>query len=421
MGKLTALKVKTAGPGKHEDGDGLRLVVSNSGGRKWVLRYQISGRRREMGLGAFPELSLAQAREAASGVRNLVRKKIDPIEHQRQEIDRRRQAELGVPTFTSVAAQYIRAHRRSWQNAKHQRQWVATLKTYARPVIGEKPVDAITTEDVLRILQPIWIGKTETAKRVQGRVENILDFAAARKWREPTNPARWRGHLSTLLASPAKLKRHRNGGEAKHHPALPFADVPAFVRELRRVDGVSARALEFLIYTTTRTSEVLGGRWSEVDLESATWTIPASRMKAKREHRVPLSPGALAVLGRVPRVEASDYVFPGARKGRPLSNMSLLEVMRGLGYGVGGDRGAAVPHGFRSSFRDWAGEVSSYPTNVAEAALAHVLGDKTEAAYARGTLFDKRRRMMEDWGRWCDGASNAAVLGKKQKMNEANP
>ena len=385
MGKLNALKVKNAEPGKHEDGEGLRLVVSPTGSKKWVLRLTVNSKRRELGLGGYPTVSLADARDKATQYRQAVAKGQDPTFKPER-----------VPTFTQVAARYIRTHRHGWANRKHARQWVATLKTYARPVIGAKPVDQIHTEDVLTILSPIWTSKTETAKRVQGRLENILDFAAARKWRDQNNPARWRGHLDKLLPRPARVK------QVRHHPAMPYKRVPAFMAELDKLHSISALALRFLILTATRTGETLGARWDEIDLETATWTIPALRMKARREHRVPLTEDALAVLEALPREAGNPYLFPGQRYGKPLSNMSLLQLMRGLGYGVSGDKGDYVPHGFRSSFRDWAGEVSSFPREVAEMALAHTLENKVEAAYSRGDLFEKRRKMMSDWAGFCD-------------------
>lgn len=395
-GGLTVRKVETVAPGKYADGGGLWLVVSVTGARRWLVRVTISGRRREMSLGSYPVVGLAEARDKAVAAQRLAHDGVDPIE-------RRDQREQRKPTFTSAAAQFIRAHRHGWKNRKHARQWVSTLKTYARPVIGSKPVDTITTEDVLAILRPIWTGKTETAKRVQGRIENILDFAAARRWRDASNPARWRGHLDMLLPAAARVKRVR------HHPAMPYDEVPDFLRELEHVEGVAALALRFLILSACRTSEVLQARWSEVDMASAVWIIPAERMKAKREHRVPLTETMLAILRKIPKVEGEPWVFPGGRAGRPLSTMSLLMCMRRLGYGVNGTRGTCVPHGFRSSFRDWCGEVSSFPTNVAEAALAHVVSDKTVAAYARGDLFVKRRRLMEAWSDWC-GRAPAQVV-----------
>ncbi len=382
--KLNPRKVATAGPGKYEDGGGLRLVVSKTGAKRWVFRFTINGRRREMGLGSFPDVSLAEAREKAASCRKLVKKGIDPIEAKHNE-------QKEIPSFTSCAARFIRSHRKGWKNAKHARQWVSTLKTYARPVIGNKSVDSVTTEDILAILSPIWTEKTETAKRLQGRIENILDFAAAHKWRDQINPARWRGHLDKLLPRPSRVKK------VTHHPAMPYEEVPAFMAEVAKNDSVSAKALQFLILTATRTSEVLLAKWEEVDLESAVWTIPAERMKARREHRVPLSDAALDILNSLPRIEGNLYVFPGARHGKPLSNMALLQLMRKMGFGPKGDRGPYVPHGFRSSFRDWAGEVSSFPRDVAEMALAHVIENKAEAAYRRGDLFAKRRKMMQAW------------------------
>lgn len=390
--KLTPRKVETARLGKYEDGGGLRLVVSKSGAKKWVLRFTIRGSRREMGLGSFPDVGLADARERATSHRKQAKAGVDPIEARQSEPEE-------VPTFTNCAARYIQAHRRGWKNAKHARQWVSTLKTYARPEIGSKRVDTIATEDILKILSPIWTAKTETAKRVQGRIENILDYAAAHKYRDPLNPARWRGHLDKLLPKPSRVKK------ITHHPAMPHTEVPAFMAELSSNDGVSALALPFLILTATRTNEVLRAQWSEVDLKGAVWTIPAERMKTRREHRVPLSDAAMTILGALPRLEGNPYLFPGARHGRPLSNMALLQLMRGMGFGVDGDRGDYVPHGFRSSFRDWSGEVSSFPRDVAEMALAHVIENKVEAAYRRGDLFVKRSEMMQAW---------ADYVGKQQ-------
>lgn len=396
--KLTPRQVQTASPGKHEDGGGLRLVVSKAGAKKWVLRFTIDGKRREMGLGSYPDVGLGEARDNARTYRKQARKGIDPIEARFLE-------ELQIPTFTACAASYIRAHRRSWKNAKHARQWVSTLKRYARRDIGAKTVDAITTEDILKILSPIWTTKTETAKRLQGRMENILDFAAARKYRDPLNPARWRGHLDKLLPKPSRVKK------VVHHPAMPYADVPAFMAELTENGSLSALALKFLILTATRTSEVLKAQWDEIDLEAAVWIIPAERMKARREHRVPLSEAAMNTLKALPRITGNPpYLFPGSRRGRPLSNMSMLQLMRGMGYGVHGHRGDYVPHGFRSSFRDWSGEVSSFPRDVAEMALAHIIENKVEAAYRRGDLFAKRIKMMQAWADYLDKVNHGAEI-----------
>ena len=401
--KLTPRKVATAGHGKYEDGGGLRLVVSKLGAKNWVLRYTLGGKRREMGLGSFPDVGLADARSKASEYRLQATENIDPIDT--------RLAEPGkVPTFTTCAAQYIRAHRRGWKNAKHARQWVSTLKTYARPVIGAKRVDVIDTEDMLKILSPIWTAKTVTAKRTQGRIENVLDFAAAHKYRDHLNPARWRGHLDKLLPRPSRVKT------VSHHPAMPYTEVPGFMVELSNLESTSASALQFLILTATRTNEVLQALWSEIDLEASIWTIPAAKMKTKRGHRVPLSDAVMAILKGLERDEGNPYVFPGARYGRPLSNISLLQVMRGIGYGVKGSRGDYVPHGFRSSFRDWSGEVSSFPRDVAEMALAHVIANKVEAAYRRGDLFTKRTEMMQMWASYLanrNDDSKVVSIGKK--------
>jgi len=400
MGRLTARKVETARAGRHQDGRGLFLNVSKTGGKRWILRFQLNGRRRDMGLGSWPEISLADARQMAEEARKLIAKGIDPIEA-------RQQAETQIPIFTQAAAAFIRANRHGWTNYGHRMQWTATLKTYARPVIGDKPVDQITTEDILQILQPIWSGKTETAKRVQGRIENILDFAAARRWRDPVNPARWRGHLDKLLPRPGRVKTVRP------QPAMPWQELPGFMAELSRLKGISAQALQMLILTAARTGEIIGAQWHEIDIEAAIWTIPASRMKARKEHRVPLSPAAMKIIEGLPRVKGNDHLFPGKHHGKPLSNIAMLEMMRGLGYGVRGERGPYVPHGFRSTFRDWAGEVSSFPGDVCEMALAHTIKDKAEAAYRRGDLFDKRRNLMNAWANYCLSAGADIVPLKR--------
>tara|TARA_B100000700_G_scaffold325341_1_gene433816 strand:- start:946 stop:2145 length:1200 start_codon:yes stop_codon:yes gene_type:complete len=391
MGKLTTRGVqklvREAKPGLTNDGEGLYLKIGKKGGASWIYRFRRNGKLRDMGLGSYSDVSLAEARARAGKNRSLIKEGLDPLEAKVEE----EQVDEATPTFTSCAARYIMSHRRSWRNAKHARQWVSTLKAYARPVIGNKPVDEVTTQDVLKILSPIWTSKTETAKRVQGRIENVLDYAAAHNYRDPVNPARWRGHLDKLLAKPSRVK------QVSHHPAMPYDDVAAFMAELQGYTSVSSKALQFLILTATRTSEVLRADWLELDLNNQTWTIPADRMKARREHRVPLSRQAVELLAQLPRVKGNSYVFPGARYGRPLSNMAMLQLMRGIGYGQGGERGDYVPHGFRSSFRDWTGEVTSYPRDVAEMALAHTIENKVEAAYRRGDLFNKRRAMMQNW------------------------
>lgn len=384
---LSDVKVRTAKAGKYEDGDGLRLVVTAKGSKRWVVRFTLEGKRREMGLGSYPEVTLADARERARQARAQVAKGVDPIETRGEEPE-------ATPTFTRCAARFIKAHRRGWKSRKHGRQWCATLKTYARRVLGKKPVDMITTEDILTVLKPIWFDKTETAKRVQGRIENILDYALAHGFRDAVNPARWRGHLDKLLPQRNKVQA------VVHHPAMPFDELPEFFHVLEGQDDVSSKALRFLILTACRTGEVLGASWEEIDLERALWSIPANRMKAGRIHQVPLSDAAMSILVSLQRIAGESWVFPGAKAGRPLSSMALLMKMRGLGYGQGGTKGGYVPHGFRSTFRDWAGETTSYPHDVCEMALAHSIPNKAEAAYRRGGLLDKRRAMMDDWARF---------------------
>ncbi|MFP3344375.1 integrase arm-type DNA-binding domain-containing protein [Halomonas sp. SIMBA_159] len=392
MGKLTTKGVqklvRESNPGMTNDGDGLYLKIGKGGGASWIYRFRWNSKLRDMGLGSYVDIPLSEARDLASEQRKLVKQGIDPLSAREQKAD----TEARPVTFTHCAARYIQSHRRSWRNAKHARQWVSTLKTYVRPVIGNLPVEDVTTQDILKILTPIWTAKNETAKRVQGRIENVLDFAAANEYRDPVNPARWRGHLDKLLAKPSRIQK------VNHHPAMPYDEVATFVSSIQAYNSVSSKALQFLILTTTRTSEVLNAEWHEIDIGKATWQIPAARMKANREHRVPLSKQAMELLKGLPRVKGNSFIFPGMKAGRPLSNMSLLQFMRGLGYGPNGERGNYVPHGFRSSFRDWTGEVTSYPRDVAEMALAHTIENKVEAAYRRGDLFEKRRAMMQDWG-----------------------
>ena len=397
MGKLTTKGVqkliRESKPALTNDGDGLYLKIGKSGGASWIYRFRWDGKLRDMGLGSCSDISLSEARDLAAANRKLVKQGINPRD---ARLEKEKETKKVAITFTSCAARYIKAHRRSWRNAKHARQWVSTLKAYARPKIGEKPIEDISTQDVLGVLKPIWTDKNETAKRVQGRVENILDYAAAHGYRDPVNPARWRGHLDKLLAKPSKVQK------VHHHPAMPYDKVADFMKSVQEYSSMSSKALQFLILTATRTSEVLNAEWSEIDSDNATWTIPAERMKANREHRVPLSQQSLAILTRLPRVNGNSHVFPGMKRARPLSNMALLQFMRGMGYGPSGEQGNFVPHGFRSSFRDWTGEITSYPRDVAEMALAHAIENKVEAAYRRGDLFEKRRAMMQEWADYVD-------------------
>jgi integrase len=376
-------------PGLHSVGGvaGLALQVLPSGGRTWILRATMGGRRRDMGLGGFPDVTLADARAAARKARAQIRDGLDPIQEARANASATRASQIKDLTFEQAALTYITAHAAEWRNAKHAQQWRNTLETYAFPVIGSLMIKDVALPHVLTILEPIWATKTETATRLRGRLEQVLDWATARGFRVGLNPARWRGHLDKLLARPSKVAK------VAHRAALPFTEVGAFMRRLRAADGMGARALEFAILTAARSGEVRGAMWSEIDLNANVWTIPATRMKAGREHRVPLSPKVVEVLAKLPRMAESDLVFPAPRGGA-LSDMTLSAVLRRM-------KVAAVPHGFRSTFRDWASERTSYPRDAAEMALAHTIGDKVEAAYRRGDLFEKRRRMMADWATFC--------------------
>ena len=386
---LTARKVETAGPGKYEDGHGLRLVVSPSGARKWVFRFMRAGKRVEMGLGSATDVSLAQAREKAADARRLVKAGKDPLAVRRAE------RTGAVPTFGEMADHLIESIEHGFRNAKHRYQWRQTLTQYATQ-LRPKAVNAITTEDVLECLKPIWKAKPETASRLRGRIERVLDAAAARGLRSRENPARWRGHLSSLLPKRQRLTRG-------HHAAMPFNEVPDFIARLRGMDGIGARALEFAILTAARTGEVINARWSELDMAGKVWSIPAARMKSGREHRVPLCERVVEILNLLAAAHAGDFVFPGSRRDQPLSNMAMRMTARraGIDYTV---------HGFRSSFRDWAGERTNFPREVAEAALAHVVGDETERAYRRGDALEKRRALMDAWAAFCEPNTGDIVV-----------
>jgi integrase len=301
-------------------------------------------------------------------------------------------------TFDACAAAYIDTHKAGWQNAKHREQWPSTLNSYASPFFGSLPVQAIDVGLVMKALEPIWQTKPETASRLRGRIEAVLDWATVRGYRKDENPARWRGHLDKLLPARSKVRK------VEHHPALPYDDLADFAAALRRQEGVASRALEFLILTAARTGEVIGARWDEVDVVEKIWVVPAARMKASREHRVPLSAAAVAVLEQMKQIREGDFVFPGGKKGKPLSNMAMLAVLKRM------ERGELTAHGFRSTFRDWAAERTNFSHEVAEMALAHTVSDKVEAAYRRGDLFQKRRQIMEAWARFCVTARSQAVV-----------
>lgn len=393
---LTDRMVKQARePGVLIDGKGLRLRVTANAQtgavrKSWVLRVTVKGAGvRELGLGSASDLSLADARERATQARKLARDGIDPLLTRNVErAERAREANRAM-TFKQCAEAYIEAHKASWRNAKHADQWTNTLTTYAYPVLGAQPVQAIDVALVMKVLDPIWQTKTETASRVRQRIESVLDWATVRDFRRGENPARWRGHLQKVLPARAKVQKVR------HHPALPYADLPAFMADLRAREGMSANALEFLILTGARTNEVLQCRWSEIDLDAKIWTVPAERMKARREHRVPLSPAALRLLKALAS-PSSPSAFVFAKDERALSSMALLALLQER---MGRDDLTA--HGFRSTFKDWASEQTNFAREVAEAALAHVVGDKVEAAYRRGDLFEKRRKLMDAWSTYC--------------------
>lgn len=401
MKSLTDRTVKAAPPGRHGDGTikGLMLVVRDSGARGWVLRYQIGGRRRDMGLGPYPEVGLADARDAALENRRLIRKDVDPLAQRTR---------TKLRTFKETAEALIESKKPGWRNAKHATQWTNTLKTYAYPKLGSLEVKTVDTEAVLDVLRPIWTTKTETASRVRQRIEAVLDYAGATKARTGENPARWKGHLDHLLAKPSKVRR------VKHHPAMPWQDAPAFMVELGKREGEAAKALAFTVLTAARSGEVRGMRWRELDLEAKLWTVPAGRIKGEREHRVPLQDAAIALLSDPG--EPDDLVFAGAKAGKPLSDMSLSAVLRRMKI----DPEVATVHGFRSTFRDWAGETTAHPREVIESALAHKLKDKAEAAYARGDLFAKRRKLMQDWAEYL-AAPPVAVLELREALQKPAP
>jgi integrase len=376
-------------PDLYPDGAGLWLQVNGPTSKSWIFRFTRHGRTRDMGLGSLRTVSLADARDQASICRRQLLDGIDPIEARRAKQMQGLLAAASTMTFEECGKAYIAAHESGWRNAKHRQQWRNTLDTYVYPVVGTLPVQAVDTPMVMRILEPIWAARPETAGRVRGRIESILNWATVRQFRAGENPARWKGHLDHLL--PRKGKIHK----VRHQPAMPYQAVPGFMAELRDQASTSARALEFTILTVVRTSETIGATRPEIDREAKIWTIPAGRIKAERDHRAPLSDRAIEILDALPREEGNDHLFIGAKKGKGLSNMAMLELLRGM------DGNGYTVHGFRSSFRDWCAEQTNFPREIAEAALAHRLKDKTEAAYQRGDLLEKRRRLMQAWAKFC--------------------
>lgn len=405
---LSPLEVsRLATPGTHYVGEvtGLALQVTETGARSWVLRYAVGKKRREMGLGGYPSVTLAQAREYARAARDQLRAGVDPIGDQRSKRSRLIAETASQMTFDQCARAYIDAHSTGWKNPKHAAQWTSTIETYASPIIGKMLVGDVALAHVMQIIEPLWSSKTETATRLRGRIESILDWAKVRGYRSAENPARWRGHLDKLLPAASKVARQGN------HPALDWREVGAFWAELAAIHGAGAAALRFAILTAARSGEVRGATWNEIDMQAGVWTVPAVRMKAEREHRVPLSPAALDALRTLPRVSGCDLLFPSAKR-EAISDATMTAVIKRMhetATKAGGEgwidrkqgNRVATAHGIaRSTFRTWAAEATSYPREIAEAALAHVIADKTEAAYQRGDALDRRRRLMDDWSRF---------------------
>ena len=388
--KLSAQQIDRASkPGMYGDGGGLWLQVSPTLTKSWIFRYTLHGKAHEMGLGSAGTVARDSARKKAALCRRQLQDGINPIDARDAKITQDRLDAAKVMTFTQCATAYIEAHKGAWKNAKHADQWTNTLDTYCGPVIGSLPIQAVDIHLVLKVLELIWKTKTETATRVRARMESVLDWAHARGLRTGDNPARWKGNLDKLLPKRSKVQR------VKHHAALPYADLPAFMVALRGQEGIAARALEFTILTAARTGEVIGARAIELDSTRKLWTIPGIRMKAGVMHRVPLSPRAASIADEVQKTHGGRYLFPGMGKDQPLSNAAMTALLKRM------KRNNITVHGMRSTFRDWAAEQTNHPHEVAESALAHVIGNKSEAAYRRGDALDKRRRLMDDWARYC--------------------
>ena len=381
---LTALTVRSLNKsGMHGDGNGLYLQISKTGTKSWVFRYTLRGKARTMGLGPCDLVSLAEARDLATRSRKQCLDGIDPIDERKKA---QTPARSKTPTFAECAAKYIAIQRPSWRNGKHADQWSNTLQTYAYPVFGSKPVDQIDRDLVLKVLEPIWATKAETAGRVRMRIESILDWAAVSGYRTGENPAHWKGHLQKLLPPKSRVRR------VKHHPALPYSEIRQFYALVEKQAGTAAIALRFLILTAARTNEILGADWREIDLAARSWIIPANRMKAGKEHRVPLSKAAIEILTSIGQSQ-SGPIFTSAPHNRPLSNAAMLVLLKRM------KRPDITVHGFRSTFRDWIAETTAFPAEMAEIALAHTVSDKVEAAYRRGDMFERRREMMEAWAK----------------------
>jgi integrase len=413
--KLTARKVDAfKQPGRYSDGGGLWLQVSQLGDKptkSWVFQYVSPtkprkskikngkevevGQVRQLGLGALHTVSLVEARQEAEKYRKQVRDGVDPLDVKEAQRQAKRLDEVSHISFKTCAEKYIAAHQSSWKHPKHRAQWSNSLDNYAYPHIGDLPVSRIDVPLVLQCIEPLWSAKAETASRLRGRIESVLDWAKVRGYRHGENPARWKGHLNHLLPERSRAKR------VKHHPALPYTEVASFVAKLKPYEGVSARALEVTILTALRTSEVIQSTWNEIDLNAKAWTIPAERIKGNQEHRVPLCDRVVSILKALPRERGNPHVFIGGKTGQPLSNMAMAEIMTELKASSNTPGRMATVHGFRSTFRDWAAEQTNYPREIAEKAMAHLVGDETERAYQRGDLFEKRRKLMVDWAKYC--------------------
>lgn len=378
--RLTAVDVKAkTEPGRYADGDGLYLNIAAGKSKSWVFLWMKNGKRREMGLGSYPTISLVAARQRADECRRQVAEGFDPI------AERKKTAPV---SFGDAADKFVASMASSFRNEKHREQWKMTLGDTYCAELRKLAISDVDTDAVLKVLNPIWQTKSETASRLRGRIERVLDFATVKGWRTGENPARWRGHLKNALPARQKLLRG-------HHAAMPYAEVPAYVKRLQKAEAMAARGLEFLILTASRSGEVLGARWDEVNLNDAVWTVPAERMKAAKEHRVPLSPRAVTLVQSLLQAKVSEYIFPGEKKDAPLSGMAFAMLMRRMKVEQ------YTPHGFRSAFRDWAGDETTFPREIAEAALAHRVGDETERAYRRSDALDRRRKLMVAWEEFC--------------------
>jgi integrase len=384
-------------PGMYPDGNGLYLRVAPGGSKSWVLRYRINRRRTDMGLGSYAVFSLADARQRAHEQKRKLADKIDPIAERRGKAAAERVERMKARTFRQCVEDYLEAHSAAWRGGRTEAQWRQSLSKYAYPVIGEVPVADIDVSAVLAVLKPMWLTRTETGTRIRERIERVLDAAMTAGYRpEAPNPARWKGHLDTLLPKRSKIRQEI------HHPALPYVEIGAFMQDLRARDGIDARSLEFAILTAGRSGEVLNARWQEINLAERVWTVPAERAKTGKGHRVPLSDAAFAIVERMAEVQTSEYVFPGSH-GAP-SRTTMYKLLRKM------HRDDITVHGFRSTFRDWAGERSAFPREIAEAALAHAVGDQVERAYSRGDALDKRRQLMDAWATFCERPAPAGEV-----------